>query len=1381
MTPVSDFSGFFQSLWQYDPFPWQRQLADRLVKGEWPKALDLPTAAGKTACIDAAVYALAAKADKPVWERTAPRRIWFVVDRRIVVDEAFDRAQAIADKLFEAKDGPLKEVADRLREISGTERPLATARLRGGVLRDDGWARLPSQSAVITSTVDQLGSRLLFRGYGHSARTAPIFAGLAAHDSLILLDEAHLSVPFMQTLRAVQRYRGEAWAEQPIRTPFAFALLSATPPVGVAPEDMFPGPERAAALDHPVLQQRMRADKPAELVEVKAAKAGGEDPLVDEAITRAREFVLKQGIQRVAVVVNRVATAQSIQRALHDAGGDAMDVVLLTGRLRPLERDALLERWQPVLKAGSTIQPERPVVLVATQCIEVGADFSFDALVTEAASLDALRQRFGRLNRLGEQDSAPAAVLIRADQAKANYDDVIYGMAMSRCWALLDSLAETQGEGRKPGKVVDFGIAALDALLVGAEDVEACTAPTQDAPLLLPSHLDLLCQTAPVPRVQPDIDLYLHGAERGGPEVRVVWRADLDVGLPGEVMDEVWKETVALCSPNSLEALSVPLYRLRRWLKDHRSTDDAVDVEGAGWSVEEDRTRGRMKPALVWRGRERSEVAWKPSQLRPDELVVMPASYGMEGLGQSAPVQEQGEAQLDIWEACHKQSGKPPVLRLHKQVLDSWRKCPPLARLIRLAEAPDWDEDDLQPAIDEVLAYSPASDDDPPAPPDWLLKLLDDTRHGRKEKHPVDGLVLFAPSKKQWENEEQDLFADDDDLLSAIGKEVPLDVHSALVERAVEQLAGRCLPETFHGPLKTAAYWHDAGKMDERFQIWLRQGNEPAALAEAPLAKSKTVATSPARRRWLRQVSGLPENFRHEMLSLQLAERLGLSCGDPVLDDLVLYCVSSHHGHGRPFAPVYLDGDPPPVRGRHDGVDINADGATRAEWPAPHALDSGIPERFWRLVRRYGWWGLAYLEAILRLGDWYGSRLTAEGTNDRPQRERTAAQSAAPRAGEGYSLLLTGIDGANPLGFMAALGTLAVLHQAGYTDVRLAWRRGVTWRPELSGLPTTDQTELATLVAESLKGEQISEDAEAAHEQAEKRLAEAKRKLKKKSDDIKKRGLRGQERKKAQDEELDPLERGRDEARRAFLKALRDAVPKPELALGANIDCDAGDFRDLVHPLLDSAGCRGREAVDMLAAFASDASLHASPSKRKEGKLAATPLAFITGGGHQDFLGTIRKLLILVGPEKVESTVFEPWVYADEGLSMRWDPIEDRRYALMDRDPTAADNKPRTVWMANLLAYRALALFPSAPRRFGLATAGWSKQKDGEAFTWPLWAGPAGPDTIRSLLLLPELHQPAPDRSVLRARGIYAVFRSRRIKVGAGANFKINFSPARQV
>jgi CRISPR-associated endonuclease/helicase Cas3 len=349
---IPSFPEVFSALWGFGPFPWQTMLTDRLATGGWPAALDLPTASGKTACIDVALFALAMQADVPLEQRIAPRRIWFVVDRRIVVDEAFDRARTIADKLAAATDGPLRVIADRLRKLAGTDRPFAVARLRGGVLRDDGWARLLSQPAVITSTVDQLGSRLLFRGYGRSQLTAPIFAGLAANDSLVLLDEAHCAVPFLQTVRAIERFRGDGWAEVPLSSPFAFVVMSATPPAEVPESEVFPGADRGEALTHPVLRQRLDASKQAELVELKARKGSDEDPFVPEAAKRATAFI-KDGKRRVAVMVNRVATAGQVAEALKENGDDEYEVVLLTGRLRPFERDHIVKRWKPFLRASS--------------------------------------------------------------------------------------------------------------------------------------------------------------------------------------------------------------------------------------------------------------------------------------------------------------------------------------------------------------------------------------------------------------------------------------------------------------------------------------------------------------------------------------------------------------------------------------------------------------------------------------------------------------------------------------------------------------------------------------------------------------------------------------------------------------------------------------------------------------------------------------------------------------------------------------------------------------------------------------------------------------------------------------------------------------------
>src|SRR5262249_59669411 len=76
-------------------------------------------------------------------------------------------------------------------------------------------------------------------------------------------------------------------------------------------------------------------------------------------------------------------------------------------------RDALLERFLPRVRAGrARAEADAPLVVVATMTVEVGADLDFDHLITEAAPLPALRQRFGRLNRLGKVGRARGGMLL---------------------------------------------------------------------------------------------------------------------------------------------------------------------------------------------------------------------------------------------------------------------------------------------------------------------------------------------------------------------------------------------------------------------------------------------------------------------------------------------------------------------------------------------------------------------------------------------------------------------------------------------------------------------------------------------------------------------------------------------------------------------------------------------------------------------------------------------------------------------------------------------------------------------------------------------------------------------------------------------------------
>jgi hypothetical protein len=372
-----------------------------------------------------------------------------------------------------------------------------------------------------------------------------------------------------------------------------------------------------------------------------------------------------------------------------------------------------------------------------------------------------------------------------------------------------------------------------------------------------------------------------------------------------------------------------------------------------------------------------------------------------------------------------------------------------------------------------------------------------------------------------------------------------------------------------------------------------------------------------------------------------------------------------------------------------------------------------------------------------------------------------------------YALDLPGLDGANPLGFLAAVGTLAVLAESNL-QVKLGWRSGARWMPYLTSPQPLDNSEVLQRIAKRLRGKSVDAAKKKNCETAQRQFDDAKTRLKNAEKRFKARGLRGKARDVAREQDIVPVERALDAARREWLAALKGAVPSPELALGKRPDCTVEEFRSHARSVrADSAPSR-RCTADMLASFGAEL------GAENEKQIVATPFCFITGSGHQWFLDTAGDLMARANETKLREALFERWAYRDEKLTMRWDPSDDRRYALMDRDPTAADNKSATVWMANLLAYIALAFFPCAPTTRGAATACWLNNKESLAFRWPVWRDPLSCDSIRSLLAHRGFATSdfAGERAELRARGVEAIFSARRIQVGNPPLHKINFASA---
>lgn len=530
----------------YDPLRWQCRLFERFSQNDVPQVCDLPTGLGKTNVIN--IWLLALRQQILASRPRLPIRLVYVVDRRTVVDQATELAEGATTNAC-LLDPPFA---------------VAVSTLRGQFADNRDWTRNPARPAIIIGTVDMIGSRLLFSGYRSSYKLRPLDAGLLGQDTLLVLDEAHLSYPFEKLIRALSA-AGDFQRGQGL--PMRVMCMSATargddPDTFHLEQSDLEGTGR----ENPVIQRYgakkwLALQSPADrktvtrkLVEAAARLAGTDS--------------------RVAVFVRRPEDAESIASGIARKPGLADAVEVLTGTMRGLERDALVKK--PILQRfldGEETQASRankgPAVLVSTSAGEVGFDLNADHMVCDVAPLDSMIQRLGRVNRRGYSSALVEVFPETAKNAEADGSDQskhTFESATVETTRLLGKLEMDQTSGAH-----NAGPQALDGLRrsLTAAQFEAACAPkltTEDLTDILLDAWSMTTIARPMPGRAP-VAAWLRGLDDQAAETTIAWRAELDLDGFGQLELEDVEEWFDSHRVLPHETLSVPSARARDWIR----------------------------------------------------------------------------------------------------------------------------------------------------------------------------------------------------------------------------------------------------------------------------------------------------------------------------------------------------------------------------------------------------------------------------------------------------------------------------------------------------------------------------------------------------------------------------------------------------------------------------------------------------------------------------------------------------------------------------------------------------------------------------------------------------------------------------------------------
>lgn len=888
------------------PFPWQERLLDRFISGEVPGVVDIPTGLGKTAVM--AIW-LAARA----FGARLPRRLVYVVDRRAVVDQATEEAM----RLRAFVDGD-RQVQKILAIPDGRSLPIST--LRGQYVDNREWLDDPAAPAIIVGTVDMIGSRLLFEGYGVSRKMRPYHAGLLGADTLVVLDEAHLVPPLEHLLRSVATepaFRGRDEKARCRIPPLRLLTLSATGrtqtnnAMGLTDEDF----------KHDVVKKRLNAKKSLQIEELNT------DSKLEVALAEHAWTLADEGRKAVRVLVysdSREVARKAKEEVEKLAKGDKktgkaaveIQTELFVGGPRVFEREAAKQRLEKLgLIAGQKVDRNMPVFLFATSAGEVGVDLDADHMVCDLVAWERMVQRLGRVNRRGDGEARIIVITPRVDDKirqaldKQQRGEELTAKERKAADAYNDGQRQLEALKKLPVQndgTRDASPGALRELKKAVEQdnnlretLQSATTPEPLRPALTRALVDAWAMTSLETHTgRPAIQPWLRGwVDDEPPQTAVVWRKYLPVRAgdltPGKKEIEGFFEAAP---PHTSEILETETFRVVEWVA------------------------ARAK-SLRKQQAEQHDVTNQPHPR--DEDVVAFALDPDGGLRRTFKLQELGPFG-DKKELRNLLAGATLIVD---------------ARLAGLRDG----------LLDEADTAIPRTADDGQ---DWLgedavgfrVRAVDSGAQITKESNwrercrfanavAEDGEVTRWLIVEKWR---EDAATEED---RSAGNPQLLHKHQSWTEDRARRLAKHLgLDDALLEVLALAARLHDEGKRALRWQRAFHAPNDDIyAKTEGPIDYR------------------LLDGYRHEVGSLLQVEKAERILKLPEEHrDLVLHLITAHHGFARPVI-----------------------GTSGCEDAPPSALEDKAAEialRFARLQDRWGPWGLAWWEALLRAADQQASR-----------------------------------------------------------------------------------------------------------------------------------------------------------------------------------------------------------------------------------------------------------------------------------------------------------------------------------------------------------------------------------------------------------------------